>query len=673
MQSEKPSAVPASQVELSEFRQILIWPLTLDRAGAEAAGDQHIADLVRREADRLDSEATPNWKRVDDPLHHLRREAGPLPSDRRQRQETYAEFVYFHDFVQRFLYPKPDRHKSGTSLLHLFERDDVRGVRIEQFTGRDVKSFTLVVERCNLYLFPVGVAVLAVEVTTAGTGSTIALADALWLQDGFRRCYVPWFAAPESDPVAPDGSVVYAPRDVSTSVVWLGADDKPILPPLTADGDPAYRFDRANDFVIANREPPILEHWGKLLPLLLARDHGGSVRWRHIVDERIPIMTYACVAQAKGVDGVLSPGANLARIERGDLMRLCFADTPGSPESLPYDRLFLENFEAKHCYRRFQDMGTLHMFAGYCYVVLTAEGPNYPAYLVNHFRHMYFQMALISHMEMATYLAFSSRVSQAVEQAYVANTLSDQSFRDKVIRIQEEFLRFVHLFRFTGISNQLQAKELYDEWRRHLGLHALYDDVRGELESATQFLFATEAREHTAEAREHTMAAMMLNRIAIGGVIMGLALSFLGINLIWDAESLKVMLGTEGNWSLWTSLGRGVLALGATLAGIATLARFALPRWLGTAERGLSSTATPPAPKDERHAPALREINTLLRTVVAVGLGLAFVGLVSNAIGYAVSCRWLGCLISLGFAVAVGVGGWKWWSATKADAPRGRA
>lgn len=665
MQDNRPPS--AAAIKLAEFRQILIWPLTIDH-NEVATGDCEIADLVRGEAERLGSKAAPAWQRVADPLFHLRREAGPLPSSPQSRQEPYAELVYFHDFVQRFLYPKPEEHAAGRTLLHLFERSDIASVRISQFTGVANDTFSFEVERCNLYLFPVGVAVLAVEISTAGCSRQPSLAEALYLQDGFRRCYVPYFDG-EQDA---SGGINYEPRDVAASVEWLDAEGKAIRlrdARSEPETDPAYVFAAARDFTVASREPPMFRHWADLLPLRLNRKTAADdtrPRWRHIVDERIPVMTYARIVEEKGEDGPLRPGENLARVERGDLIRLCFADTPGPSGTLPYDEEFLENFEKENCYLRFRSMGTLHMFAGYCYVALTAEGKGCPTYLVNHFRHMYFQMALISHMEMASYLAFSSRVSGTVERASLSGSLRDLKFRNSILHIQEEFLRFVHLFRFTGLSNQLQAKELYDAWRKHLRLHTLYGDVQSELESATQFLFAMEAREHTREAREHTMAAMMLNRIAIGGVILGLALSFLGINLIWDPETLKIILGqdtTPPNWSLWTSIGRGVLALGTTLAAFAALAHIALPRWLGrdgadhvgTARTSPSGSSLSVAGGGEDQH--FREINTLLRTVIGVGLALATLGLVANALGYGLNGR---ALISYGVAAAVASVGWRW-------------
>ena len=335
---------PDAAITLSEFRQILVWPLTIAFGDDASSGTRDIADLVKGEARRLDGNTI--WKRVADPLYHVRRETAPLPADPKARQEAYAEFVYFHDFVQRFIYPKPEDHRDGRTLLHLFERTDIASVRITQSTETSKLTVTLGVERCNLYLFPVGVAILALEVTTAGTKRLLTLAEALHLQDGFRRCYVPWFSGVAKSEC--NGDVAYTARAVSDAVEWLDAGGDVIPFGGSVGADPAYSFEAARDFVVAHREAPMFRHWAKLLPLRLDRNKDADasvVRWRHIVDERIPVMTYARIAAASGKNGPLTPGQNLARIERGDLIRLCFVDTPGPAGSLPYDKFFLEQFD----------------------------------------------------------------------------------------------------------------------------------------------------------------------------------------------------------------------------------------------------------------------------------------------------------------------------------------
>lgn len=76
-------------------------------------------------------------------------------------------------------------------------------------------------------------------------------------------------------------------------------------------------------------------------------------------------------------------------------------------------------------------------------------------------------MALLVNMELAALLATSSRITEAVERlerAWADRRRSSEAreiFRREIMSIQEDFLSFVHRFRFTDVSNQIQPSELY--------------------------------------------------------------------------------------------------------------------------------------------------------------------------------------------------------------------
>ena len=45
-------------------------------------------------------------------------------------------------------------------------------------------------------------------------------------------------------------------------------------------------------------------------------------------------------------------------------------------------------------------------------------------------------------------------------------------------------MNYTHRFHFTGVSNQIQGKEMYQKWRESLELDTLYEDVKEEIASA---------------------------------------------------------------------------------------------------------------------------------------------------------------------------------------------
>jgi hypothetical protein len=128
-----------------------------------------------------------------------------------------------------------------------------------------------------------------------------------------------------------------------------------------------------------------------------------------------------------------------------------------------------------------------------------------------------------------------------VEEATEHGGTRGRWFRERILKVQHDFLEFVHLFRFTGVSNQLQAKEMFDLWRKHLRLKDLFIDLKEELSSATDYLFAK-------ESSEQTEAAMRLNVIAVAGVVLGLAFAFLGMNVLVGSELLPRLFGEPTVW-----------------------------------------------------------------------------------------------------------------------------
>lgn len=146
-------------------------------------------------------------------------------------------------------------------------------------------------------------------------------------------------------------------------------------------------------------------------------------------------------------------------------------------------------------------------------------------------RRHYFQMRLLAHFELAALLTFSSRISRAVE-VHDGNL---EGFEARMEAIEDEFLQFVHRFRFTGISNHVQAQELFDFWRRHLRLNEIFQDLHTEITSGTRYLG------NRAIARD-TRLTGRLSAIATLGLVFGLAFGFLGMNVLIQKEAMEPLL-----------------------------------------------------------------------------------------------------------------------------------
>ena len=145
------------------------------------------------------------------------------------------------------------------------------------------------------------------------------------------------------------------------------------------------------------------------------------------------------------------------------------------------------------------------------------------SYLAHHWHRHYAQLSLIARLEMTALLAVSSRISMAVRA--LDSPGGESGFAKNIMDTQQYFLRFVHQFRFTGVTSQLQGAEMFALWRKTLHLDALFADVKSELDIATA---AVIARQQIDEAKAATRLAEGSNRLAkvaslgiVGGLIVG--------------------------------------------------------------------------------------------------------------------------------------------------------
>lgn len=72
----------------------------------------------------------------------------------------YAEFVYFHPFIRRFLYGDPD---SERAVLQIFKRTDVKKLHIVLGNGQ---ALDFNVNRIHLYVFDIEIAILVLEISS---------------------------------------------------------------------------------------------------------------------------------------------------------------------------------------------------------------------------------------------------------------------------------------------------------------------------------------------------------------------------------------------------------------------------------------------------------------------------------------------------------------------------
>ena len=93
----------------------------------------------------------------------------------------------------------------------------------------------------------------------------------------------------------------------------------------------------------------------------------------------------------------------------------------------------------------------------------------------------HFLLFLVAHFHKAALHMFSDRLIAAVSRLDIGDTEANRVFRRDIRSALENFLRFEHRYWFHEISNQAQARELFQLARQHLDLDVLYREIREEL------------------------------------------------------------------------------------------------------------------------------------------------------------------------------------------------
>jgi hypothetical protein len=490
-----PSENHSTDKQVRHFRQILLWPLQLMQP---LAGSQ-----IQRHCELLETVG------AGSPWHEV---ADEFTGDPGQFQERhYNEFVTFLPYVQRFLYGEGrghrsgphDNHGPGSSTVRVFRRDDIAAVRLTTQAGEP--PIVLQIAHVDLYFFyDIDVVLLNVEVF----GGDMTLAQAQEVLYRFGRAY----PASWDD----EGHAVHSMHCVE----WLAADGRVLA---TSDSNERSRF---LSFVCEHRAPRIASHWTYMLEPLLPEhvDGPGLLRYRQIEYHRMPLMGFLAVDDPRS-------------LTRADFIRLGLVTGPG--DDMPYSEAHLSDFEARYCYDRFwctTGRAPLTRYIGCGHALIAVGDANSSYFLDNEsgvlgqFRHQHFLLFLIAHFQKAALLMFSDRLAKELKRLDITDPERVRRFKRAIRQNFAIFLRFTHRYWFHEVAEQAQAKALFHLCAGHLGLDALYAEVKERISDMNTYL-------DTDSLRRQANTVIKLTVVTIVGLIGTVATGFLGMNLIAEADS----------------------------------------------------------------------------------------------------------------------------------------
>lgn len=480
---------PASHPMVRHYRQIFLWPLQLMpiREGAQI---QNHWELLEQGG-------------PDNPWHELTDEFTGDSGEFQLRH--YNEFVSFLPYVQRFIYGESrtaTQYDPRSSPMRVFRRDDIATVRVTVRPGE--VPLSLMVAHVDLYFFyDIDVVLLNMEVYADG----LSLPQVQDLQYRLGRAYpASWDEADQ-------------PEHCMHRVEFLAADGS-----VLAHSDYEKREKYLN-FVSRHRAPCIASNWAFLMrPLVLDHfEEKGLIRYRQLEYYRMPLMAYLAMDDPRS-------------LPRADLIRLALAT--GSGQTLPFSEAHLADFESRFCYDRYwcdtPDMpSTRFMTCGHALVVVGDARSKFftgkEAGVLAQFRHQYFLVFLIAHLQKAALLMFSDRLVQALNGLEIGNAESVRRFKRNIRQTFEIFLRFTHRYWFHELSDQVQTKAIFRMTSEHLGTDPLFAEVKQEIHDMNEYL-------NIDTLRRQANTAIRLTVVTTFGLVGTVATGFVGMNVIAYAD-----------------------------------------------------------------------------------------------------------------------------------------
>ncbi|MDD2744457.1 MAG: hypothetical protein PHV02_19525, partial [Rhodocyclaceae bacterium] len=457
------------------------------------------------------------WKKADN-IHDPDDIAKQGLDDAALKRIRYQAYNYFHPFVRSFWY--------DSNLVQRFRHQKLSTLRTEIGTVGSI-SFDAA---ADLYHFMPDIGVLVLHLKAQ---QTLPLAHAQECLDRLRRIYPPYIAG-TNDSCLEAGHFPASVELLDAQGKSLGHYTNEQLGVLIRNAQAceekqscANEKECPDHQLLLTHSHILAAHWAELLKPL----GDGEYQIQQLGDDRAALVSKIDLQPIPGI-----PTNKL--VDRGNMIRLCFADARGN-DRLPYAQRYLAQFEERFCYDRFwyldgesDDAPSRIMNSGYAFTWLGAA--NDSRYFADNFagapvafRHIYVPMAIIAHFQKAALLVASRRLADL--SPYGSNGIPAKLNSEEFQAMEANFIAFTQTYWFNEITPQEQGIELFDMWRRELRLPALYQEHRQELQDIVAFINGREealqseaANELNHYALRFAMAALIVAYISMLAGVMGM-------------------------------------------------------------------------------------------------------------------------------------------------------
>jgi hypothetical protein len=194
---------------------------------------------------------------------------------------------------------------------------------------------------------------------------------------------------------------------------------------------------------------------------------------------------------------------------------------------------FEKEWVRERTYQRWADAGSLYGFtyhSGAAWIPPYREPP-----LAEHFRWLYFDMAILLLYIRVSLFDFSKRITELTlkHQRSALLPQSDDSWMEEYTKLRRDYLHFTNIYQYPLITNQQQGLEMYAILRKQMDIQTMFDEVATDINAGHEFF-------NMLQAKSQVDSTVLLQKVAT----VGLPLSILAgaLALANDPEPKKYTL-----------------------------------------------------------------------------------------------------------------------------------
>lgn len=381
-------------------------------------------------------------------------------------EDLYNELNYFYPHLHNILYDTSD-----DSCVRHYEYKDITEVYYQIIINEQIK-YSLCVNSININFYSTGVGVLSIETSNFDYNKK---EDILRINQFGRRLFHPF---------ASDRKMHFE----GAQSLLLNLNGRELELMNQSIQHPNKISDNLIDFIT------------ETLPAIIKCSKENEIR--PILDDRMFVLSWYRTNTSFSDDESFSR-LKIGAVDNSFWYRYIFVDVN---DPTCQNTIMQAELTEKATYARWQKWGTLYGISRYSFVMLTSYGC--PPHLLKYFETEYVKMAELALIQRASILKYTRALQECT------NTKVEFKKIDKLSDYYEEYLHFLNNYRFTNISAQDQAIELYD---------MLCDNIHIKEDSALldqQFNEVQELMELREEKKLNKLAALAVP-VSISSAIFG--------------------------------------------------------------------------------------------------------------------------------------------------------